>query len=134
MIKPKGHKVLVLADPIQRQTESGIILQEDEKLQRSGVQRGLLLDYGANAWKAYREFDENGKEVNGQPWAKPGDYILFARFAGRFIDDPFDPREKTDSHYLIMNDDDILAVLSEGKQVLPPNKDRETIVSQRIKV
>jgi len=134
MIRPTGHKILVLADPVQKQTEAGIILQEDEKLQRSGVQRGLLLANGPNAWKAFREYNENGKEINGNPWAQPGDYVLFARFAGRFVEDPFDPRPETESHYMIMNDDDVLAVLTSGKQSLPQNQDRDDVVSKRIKV
>lgn len=123
MIKVRGFRVVVKADPVTKETEAGIIVSTDEKLEKTGVQRGILVAVGEDAWKAYRKLDENGKEVNGTSWANVGDYVLFARHAGRFVYDPFEDDEQNE--YLIMNDDDILAVLTEGENEVPKNSAKE---------
>lgn len=119
MIKVRGFRVVVKPDPVTKETEAGIIVSTDEKLEKTGIQRGVLVAIGADAWKAYRKIDENGKEVNGEQWANVGDYVLFSRHAGRFVYDPFEDDERNE--YMIMNDDDILAVLVEGENEVPEN-------------
>lgn len=121
MIKVRGFRVIVKPDKVQKETESGIVLAGDEKLKKTGMQRGILVAIGDQAWAAFRSVDENGKEVNGRPWAKPGDYVLFSRHAGRFIHDPFENDEDEANEYLIMNDEDILAVLVEGENPVYEN-------------
>lgn len=125
MIKVRGFRVVVKPDKIVKETESGIVLATDEKLEKTGVQRGILVAIGDEAWKAYRKVNENGEEVNGQPWANVGDYVLFARHAGRYVYDPFESEENDHNEYMIMNDDDILAVLSEGENVVPENSAKQ---------
>ena len=127
MIKPSGHRVLVKKDPIEKETKGGIVLAVDEKLERTGVQTGILVANGPQAWKAFRELDENGQEHNGRPWAIPGDYIVFARFAGKHINDPFDPEEK---NYSIMNDEDIIAVIVEGTYEIKENPHRKQVIQE----
>lgn len=115
MIQVKGFRIIVKPDEVVKETDSGIVLATDEKLEKTGIQRGILVAVGDQAWSAYRNVDENGNEVNGRPWAQPGDYVLFAKWSGRFVYDPFEPEEDKQNEYLIMNDDDILAVLKEGE-------------------
>lgn len=102
MIKPCGHKVIVKADPVQKTSEGGILIVADEKMEKAGIQRGTLVAHGPQAWKAF------SNDFTGEPWASPGDYVVYARFAGKFIEDPY-----TKEEYLIMNDEDILAIMSE---------------------
>jgi co-chaperonin GroES (HSP10) len=131
MIIPTGHKVLVKLDPVEQKSKEGIILYTDsqENMHKVGIQRGLVLANGPSAWKAFREVEE-GKEVNGRPWAKVGDYVLFAKFAGRFIDDPFQDSE--DGHFMIMNDEDIIAILVDGKNETPDNSFRDKVVKEGV--
>ena len=128
MITPTGHKVLVLSDPVQKESEGGIILTatpEQERMEKAGNQRGLVVGIGPSAWKAFREVND-GKEYNGKRWAEIGDYVIFARHAGRFISDPF--QKNLDGELLIMNDEDIVAILTKGENEVPDNPHREKII------
>jgi len=122
MIKVKGYRILVKPDQIEATYgESKIVIVQDEKLEESGIQQGYLIAAGEQSWKAFRQLDENSKEVEGKPWAKPGDYVLWARHAGRKIFDPHEPDES--NYYMVMNDEDIIAVITEGKN---PNFKQES--------
>ncbi len=112
MIKVRGYRILVKPDSLETTTESGIVIVQDEKLEKTGIQHGTLVASGEQAWKAFRQLDENGKEVEGKPWATPGDYVLWARHAGRVAFDPFE--EDGENEYLVMNDEDIIAVITKG--------------------
>ena len=113
MIKALGYRLVVRPDKVEMTTESGLVIATNEKLEKTGVQRGIIVSIGPSAWKAHREVDENGKEHNGESWANPGDYVLFARHAGRYYFDPFE--EEPDNEYLVMNDEDIIGVITEGE-------------------
>lgn len=104
MIIPAGHKILVEADPIETVTESGIVLKVDEKLAKADINKGTLRAVGETAWKAF------GPDFKGRPWAKVGDRVIFARYAGKILDDPEDGKE-----YRIMLDDDLVAVITGEK-------------------
>lgn len=104
MIKPTGHRVLIKPDKVEKTYgEMNIVLSIDEKLEKGGVQKGLLVDHGDQAWKAF------SIDFSGEPWAKKGDYIYFSRYAGKFVQDPADP----ETEYMIMNDEDILGVITD---------------------
>lgn len=123
MIRVTGHRLLVKEDPVETKIGSIYIVQ-DEKLERATAQHGVIVAVGPDCWKAYRKIDEDGIERNGDPWAKVGDYVIFARHAGRFIVDPV-----TDEQYLIMNDGDIIGVITEGANEVPSNKVRDDVIS-----
>jgi len=104
MIKPTGHRVLVKPDKVEKTyKDSGIIIHMDEKLEKGGIQKGLLVDHGPQSWKAF------SIDFTGEPWAKKGDYIYFSRYAGKFVQDPADP----ETEYMIMNDEDILGIITD---------------------
>ena len=96
-----GHRVLVKPDPVSEVDEkTGIIVATPEtlKLEKNAVTKGELVKVGPNAWLA---FDD------GKPWAKVGDRVYFAKYAGKRVEDPEDP----ETDYLILSDEDILAVI-----------------------
>jgi co-chaperonin GroES (HSP10) len=97
--------VLIKPDEIETVTEGGIHIPRDEKLAKSDVQLGTLVAVGNQAWKAF------SANFTGKPWAKPGDYVLYARFAGSLVEDPF-----TGEEYRLLNDEDVNVVVTEGKQ------------------
>ena len=99
-----GHRILVEKDPLEEETEGGIVLVLDEKLEKANQMVGTLVGVGQSAWKAF------GLNFDGEPWAKVGDRIMFSRFAGKHIDDP-----ETGKEYTIMNDEDVVAVVTGEK-------------------
>lgn len=102
MIKPCGHRVLVKPDTLETKTESGLILAyENYDREQASVQEGELVEVGPTAWK----------DFGGVAWASVGDRVTYSRYAGRFITDPDDPEVK----YVLLNDEDILAVLKTTK-------------------
>ncbi len=117
MIKPTGHRVLIKPDKVEKTTASGIILGIDEKLEKGGIQRGLLVDHGDQAWRAF------SIDFTGEPWANKGDYIYFSRYAGKFVQDPADP----DTEYMIMNDEDILGIITDELPEYLDNKARDKL-------
>jgi co-chaperonin GroES (HSP10) len=107
MIKPVGHRILIEVDEAELEAEWEIDGQKvefqivsDKKLENAAVTSGKLVAAGEQAWKAF------GPEFTGEPWAKVGDQVFFARYAGNVIEDPTDGK-----NYKIMNDEDIVAVV-----------------------
>jgi co-chaperonin GroES (HSP10) len=108
MIIPAGHRVLVEQVDFQEQDEVyksatavGIVLVHDKNVRnQESVDVGTIVLVGPNAWKG---FD------GGEPWAQIGDTIVFARHAGKRVDDP----AAKDRHFLVLNDDDVVAVIKE---------------------
>jgi len=99
-MEPCGHRVLVLPKVVEEKSEGGIIIHTDEttmKMEKAGNDIGTLYKVGPNAWKAYD---------NGEPWAKEGDTVVYARFGGVFVKDP-----NTDIEYILLNDEDLALVV-----------------------
>ena len=108
MIKPVGYRVLVHQenydekdDVFRSAREAGIEIVKDKYTRyQESVDVGVVVALGATAWKE-----------QGHPWAKVGDRIVFAKHAGKKIEDPDDK----DKHYVLLNDDDVQAIITEGK-------------------
>lgn len=114
---PVGHKILIKPDEVEKEHDCGVdkdgnhiklALALDEKLAEHGVENGTIVAIGPTAWKAYRILDDNGKEINGPPWAEVGDRVKFTSQAGRFILHP-----ETKEKYKVINDEDIKVILKE---------------------
>lgn len=103
MINVKGYRVLVKPKEVETETESGIIVtiqgSQEEKLEKAGQQFGTVVGIGSDCWSG---------DTFREPWCNVGDTVLFSRHAGRFVYDP----ASEDDEYMIMNDTDILAVVS----------------------
>lgn len=116
MLRPFGHKVLLRQDAIEEKVtlaegiEFEIISDErTKKLERASLQTGTIVAIGPDAWKAWRQIDENGIERNGLPWAKVGEKVSYAKFGGAFITDPY-----TEEEFVLLNDEDLHCGIEEG--------------------
>lgn len=96
MIKATGFRVVIKPDEVEEKTSSGIVLALDKKLEQGGTFKGVILNIGPEAFKAFG---------SGEPWAKVGDRVIHARYAGKRVTDP-----ETNEDVVILNDDDILAI------------------------
>ena len=107
MIIPTGHRVLVRQesydetdDVFKSAVKAGIVIHKDPNTRyQESVDKGVIVDVGPTAWK----------DFGGEPWAKVGDSIVFAKHAGKKVEDPSDK----DSHYVVLNDEDIVAIIKE---------------------
>ena len=97
--KPCGNKILVQMDQVEKYSAGGIALptmktERDEMTQMIGT----IVAVGPNAWA-------------DQPtiWAKPGDRVKFAKFAG-FV------HEEGGTKYRVMHDLDIVMVLENSNE------------------
>jgi co-chaperonin GroES (HSP10) len=107
MIIPTLHRILVKADKLeevdkthQQAKKLGIVIpeHEDKKRAQAGVDTGTVVSLGPTA---FRDF-------NADSPIKEGDYIAYARFAGKIITDP-----RTEEEYVILNDEDVVCIFKE---------------------
>ena len=92
-LKPIGDKVIIEVLSAQSKTKGGIILPDTAK---EKPQEGAVIAVGTG------KVLPSGKTI--APDVKPGDKILFGKYSGNEV--KVDGKE-----YLIINQDDILAVL-----------------------
>ena len=98
MIKPSGHRILILPEQVEARTNGGIILAATTKERdQQATMRGTVMEIGINAWKA---FDA------GTPWAEVGDKVVFRKYAGEVVKDG-------DVEYRVINDEDCICVIRE---------------------
>lgn len=99
-IQPLDLRVLVLPDPPEEKTKSGIILPDAHKeKEKFATMKATLIAVGENAWEEAAARSKNFvKPV-------PGDRVLISKYGGVLLtgDDGKD--------YRIMNDDDVTAIL-----------------------
>jgi chaperonin GroES len=70
---PLGHRLLVLPDPVEEKTASGIVLARETTGRDEMAQvRGTLVAVGTGCWK----------DTTEPNWAEPGDRIVFGKYAG----------------------------------------------------
>ena len=100
MIQPVGHRILIKTDEAALETEWGFDLGVDKKLEDASMISGELVAIGDQAWNAF------GPDFSGEPWAKIGDRVMFAKYSGNVVIDP-----KTGEEYKLMNDEDITAII-----------------------
>lgn len=104
-VNPAGPRVVVIPDKLEDKDTAyaaakrmGITIPEATKVREQGaVDTGVVESVGLTAYKA---FDD------GTPWCKIGDRVAYAKYAGKYIGDE-------DNRRLILNDDDVIAVLGE---------------------
>lgn len=95
-IYPVGVSVLILPDPIDQTTESGIVLSTHEQHSREemGQTDGIVVAIADNAY-----YDES------KPRCKVGDRVIMAKYAGMV-------REGLDGlTYRLINDSDVVGLL-----------------------
>lgn len=95
-IVPTGGHLLVLPDKVEEKTAGGIYIPEtsrDKEQQAATV--GTLIAIGSSAWT----------DIDVQPWAKAGDKVSYARYAGVAM------VGQDKEQYVLINDNDVLARL-----------------------
>lgn len=105
MIKPVGHRVLVRQESFEETDEvfrsaqrAGIEIIKDKQVRyQESVDIGEVIAVGSTAWK----------DFGGEPWAQVGDKIVFAKHAGKRVEDP----ENKDAHFVVLNDEDVVAII-----------------------
>ena len=105
---PSGYRITLFPLKLENKTKSGIHLT-DETIQESQITTNIckVLKVGPDAYKDKEKFPTG-------PWCKVDDWVLITRYAGSRI--------KIDGGELrIINDDEILAVIDNPRDVLPAN-------------
>ena len=119
-IYPAGNRVLIFADQIKEKTEDTLIelLPGTEEAMQCGNASGTLVAVGPDAFQHRTEFIyhvhdsreelvEKRVSAYAEPFAKPGDRISFAKFAGKKY------KGKDKELYLVMLDTDITCRLDD---------------------
>ena len=105
---PSGYRITLFPLKLDSKTKSGIILTDDT-VQESQLTTNIckVLKVGPDAYKDKEKFPTG-------PWCKVDDWVLITRYAGSRI--------KIEGGELrIINDDEILAVIDDPRDVLPAN-------------
>ena len=105
---PTGYRITLFPLKLDSKTKSGIHLT-DETVQESQLTTNIckVLKIGPDAYKDKDKFPTG-------PWCKEDDWVLITRYAGSRI--------RIDGGELrIINDDEILAVIDDPRDILPAN-------------
>lgn len=107
MIIPCGHRVLIKVKDItefdpryQSARKAGVVIptdHEDHLRKQAGMDKGHVVSIGPTAFK----------DFGGEAWCKEGDLVIFAKYAGKVVEDI------DESKYVVLNDEDIVAVVKE---------------------
>lgn len=116
-IEALGHRLTVRPDKVKdseaektktKAEQIGIVIPDKFKDEletqatrdRASVDQGIVLTIGMTA---FRDF-------GGEPWCNVGDYIAYARHAGKFVKDP-----DTGEDILVINDEDVICKITKEK-------------------
>ena len=105
-VKPILHRILVLPDNLEDKDESfkrakevGIIVAKNERdREQAAIDTGKVIEIGPTAFKDF------GADA---PPIAAGDYVVYARYAGKVIVDPDD-----ETKYVALNDEDVIAIIT----------------------
>lgn len=99
MIIPVGFLVLVKPDAPKDKLKNDKIFIPDNIMdkERLAVDTGTLIAVGSKAWK---------DQADGEPWAKIGDHVIYAKYGGKVLVDP-----ETEEKFIVLQDKDIIGLL-----------------------
>ena len=106
--QPTGFRMVLYPLKLESKTSGGLHLT-DETVEQSQIATNVckVLKQGPSCYKDKERFPQG-------PWCKEGDWVLITRYAGSRI--------KIDGGELrIVNDDEILAVIDDPRDILPAN-------------
>ena len=106
--QPSGWRMILFPLKLQGKTKGGVLLTDDT-VTESQVTTNIckVLKMGPECYKDKEKFPSG-------PWCKEGDWVLITRYAGSRI--------RIDGGELrIINDDEILAVVDDPRDILPAN-------------
>jgi co-chaperonin GroES (HSP10) len=116
-IEALGHRLTIRPDKVEnsdaektkkKADELGLVIPDQYKDEiesqamrdRASIDQGIVLTIGKTA---FRDF-------GGEPWCIVGDYVAYARHAGKFVKDP-----DTDEDILVINDEDVICKITKEK-------------------
>ena len=107
--KPTGWRILVMPYMGKEKTEGGIHVPDSVREKES---RATVVAYVIKTGPlAYKDVDKFGADGD---WCKEGDWVIITRYSGS--------RVKIDGGELrIVNEDEILAVVDDPRDILPAN-------------
>lgn len=106
--QPAGWRLTIFPLKLESKTSGGLHLTDDT-IEQAQVSTNIckVLKVGDLAFKDESKFPTG-------PWCKEGDWIIITKYAGSRI--------KIDGGELrIINDDEVLAVVDDPRDILPPN-------------
>ena len=106
--KPVGWRIVLFPLKLEKKTKGGVILT-DETVEESQITTNIckVLKTGSLCYKDKERYPDG-------PWCKEGDWVIITRYAGS--------RVKIDGGELrIINEDEILAVVDDPRDILPAN-------------
>ena len=106
-LKPVGTRVLIRPEPVETTYGSLVIAytSEGERRELASKQIGEVVAVGPYAWHEWED-----------PWAKPGDRVMYVRYGGALIQDPV-----TNETFILLVDADILCKIES-----PTSEEEET--------
>lgn len=103
--KPTGYRILIIPETVPERSRGGIHFAESTKnVEQLASVVGYVVALGPDAYKDPGKFPEGA-------WCKPGDYILFGRYAGAKIT-MHGEQTHQDLSLRLLNDDEVLAVIT----------------------
>ena len=105
---PTGFRIVLFPLKLEGKTKGGVLLT-DETIEESQITTNIckVLKIGPSAYKDKERFPEG-------PWCKQDDWVLITRYAGSRI-------RIEGGELRIINDDEILAVVDDPRDILPAN-------------
>jgi co-chaperonin GroES (HSP10) len=95
-MKPVLHRLLVKKDPVEKKTQSGLILAINERSEAKAAVKGTVIKVGNTAFGSF------GSDAYKEG-VLPGVRIYFAKYAGAELGD--------ESDLIWLNDEDVLGVI-----------------------
>jgi co-chaperonin GroES (HSP10) len=111
MLQVVGHRVLIKPEPLEKKSTGGIIISygDAEKRYEAATEKGTVVAVGEMAWRN----EALGYGLSEwKPWAAPGDQVIFAKYSGKFVQDP-----NSEEKFIVVNDVDIQVVIKESNNV-----------------
>ena len=106
--QPSGWRMVLFPLKLQGKTKGGVLLTDDT-VTESQVTTNIckVLKMGPECYKDKEKFPSG-------PWCNEGDWVLITRYAGSRI-------RIDGGELMIINDDEILAVVDDPRDILPAN-------------
>lgn len=102
-ITPLEHKVLLKPEPVETKSKGGIIFADETKdSEKFKTVRGTIIALSPFAFSYVSDAEW---ATSSTPKPKPGDTVLYAKFAGMWI------KGSDGEEYLLANDEDLIAVV-----------------------
>lgn len=104
-LQPLGHRVLIDPNFEGDTIREGALkdfqfVGESVEMERAATQIGVIVAIGPTAWKDFHP---------GEPWAKVGDKIYFAKYAHKVV------KGEEEKEYFLINDEDCMCKINETK-------------------